>query len=423
MKFLICLAFLFLTVGAEKARFDNYRVYSVEIENQIQYEAMKYLDENSDSFDFWDPPNLHHHTEVLVPPHMFANFEEISQRLKMKTKMIISNFQALIDEESKPSKRKSAFVDWDAYASLDEIYAWLDGMNQRFPAYTSFKTVGTTYEGRPIKAFSVSKKASNRAIVIESHIHAREWIASTASLYLIDQLLTSTDPEVQDLTDNINWYIITNANPDGFEFSRNNNRNWRKTRRPVSILCDGVDANRNFGYNFLTRDENGNLGASTTPCSDTYAGPSGLSEIETQVIDSLLAEHANHTDLFLSLHSYGHYLLYPWGSSILPPPNNNILYDVGIKFRDALRELDGINYAVGSSNTVLYATSGASPDHAYAVHNIPLSYTIEMRGNGHYGNYAFVLPPEFIKINAIEIFTGIKGMIAEAKRHGYFGQS
>jgi hypothetical protein len=53
MKLLICLAFLFLSAGAEKARFDNYRLYSVQIENNKQYEAMKYLEEHSDSVNYF----------------------------------------------------------------------------------------------------------------------------------------------------------------------------------------------------------------------------------------------------------------------------------------------------------------------------------------------------------------------------------
>lgn len=67
------------------------------------------------------------------------------------------------------------------------------------------------------------------------------------------------------------------------------------------------------------------------------------------------------------------------------------------------------------------AASGTSPDHAYGAHNIPLSYTIEMRGNGPYGNFGFVLPPQFIDINSREIFAGLRGMIEEAKRLGYLG--
>lgn len=45
---------------------------------------------------------------------------------------------------------------------------------------------------------------------------------------------------------------------------------WRKNRVPVSSLCRGVDGNRNFGYNWLVPDENGNAGASTSPCSGSF---------------------------------------------------------------------------------------------------------------------------------------------------------
>ena len=49
MKLVALLAFLFLSAEAEKARFDNYRVYSVLVENEQQHEAMQYLQEHSDS--------------------------------------------------------------------------------------------------------------------------------------------------------------------------------------------------------------------------------------------------------------------------------------------------------------------------------------------------------------------------------------
>lgn len=49
MKVLIFLTIFFVIAKAEMARYDNYRVYSVKIENEEQYEAMKYLEEYSDS--------------------------------------------------------------------------------------------------------------------------------------------------------------------------------------------------------------------------------------------------------------------------------------------------------------------------------------------------------------------------------------
>lgn len=52
MKFLVVFALFFLATNGEKARFDNYRVYSVIIENDKQLEAFKYLEEHSDSVNF-----------------------------------------------------------------------------------------------------------------------------------------------------------------------------------------------------------------------------------------------------------------------------------------------------------------------------------------------------------------------------------
>ena len=54
---------------------------------------------------------------------------------------------------------------------------------------------------------------------IEANIHAREWISSATATYLIYQLLTSTDPAMMDMAENIDWYIIPVLNVDGFSYS------------------------------------------------------------------------------------------------------------------------------------------------------------------------------------------------------------
>lgn len=49
MKFIVIFLVAFLAVNAEKSRFDNYRVYSITIENDEQFKIMKYIEEHSDS--------------------------------------------------------------------------------------------------------------------------------------------------------------------------------------------------------------------------------------------------------------------------------------------------------------------------------------------------------------------------------------
>lgn len=53
------------------------------------------------------------------------------------------------------------------------------------------------------------------------------------------------------------------------------------------------------------------VGTSPNPCSETYPGPKPFSEYETQA----LADFLNGIDLklYISFHSYGQYLMYPYG--------------------------------------------------------------------------------------------------------------
>ena len=54
------------------------------------------------------------------------------------------------------------------------------------------------------------------------------------------------------------------------------------------------------------------IGASTNPCSDVFQGPTPFSEPETLGLSDLMSK-VGHLDLFITLHSYGQAVLYPWG--------------------------------------------------------------------------------------------------------------
>lgn len=78
-------------------------------------------------------------------------------------------------------------------------------------------------------------------------MHAREWISGATSTYILNELLTSTDPAVIDIAENFDWYIFPVTNPDGYAFTHSSDRMWRKTRTPYST-CFGADPNRNWGH-------------------------------------------------------------------------------------------------------------------------------------------------------------------------------
>ncbi|XP_044004142.1 carboxypeptidase B-like isoform X2 [Aphidius gifuensis] len=151
-------------------------------------------------------------------------------------------------------------------------------------------------------------------------------------------------------------------------------RFWRKTRSNSGSRCPGTDANRNFDYKWMT------IGASSSPCEDTYAGPKPFSEPETQALRDFLLANKQAIKVYLTLHSYGNWLLHPWGWTDKLPENEPILRKVGLDAAEALSSKYGTRYTVGSSTVLLYAAAGGSDDWAMAVAGIELSYTIELPG-------------------------------------------
>lgn len=167
----------------------------------------------------------------------------------------------------------------------------------------------------------------------------------------------------------------------------------------IGKQCDGVDGNRNFGYHWME------AGASSYECSETYAGPEPFSEPETTALKNFILKYQDQLKLYLTFHSYGQYILYPWGYTSDLPEDVDELDSLGRKVNDAIRAVDGTRYTVGSSTNVLYAAAGGSDDWAKGVAGVQLSYTIELPGGGMGG---FDLPPSEILDVCVETFEGVK---------------
>ncbi|KFB45620.1 zinc carboxypeptidase [Anopheles sinensis] len=397
--------------SAEQARFDNYRVYEVSIDTARQLQALQQLELNSDGYSFWESPvQTNMRLSIVVPPHKFAHFEELTTALALKTRLQIEDFQKVIDAE-RPNRSTRATFGWTDYYTVEEIYAWMDEIVAQNPSILTGSVYGKSYEGRDLKAIKLSQKAGNPGIFIEANIHAREWISSATATWLLNELLTSTNPAVQDLAQNYDWYFIMIANPDGLAYTKTTNRQWRKTRQPVNDLCVGTDPNRNFDYFWM------NGGASSVPCSDTFAGPAPFSEPETKAMADYYATIADKINIQFSFHSYGQYLLTPFGFSGAPQPSNNAdLQQIATVTAAAIQATFGTRYTFGNSASVLYVTSGSTVDYFVGVHGTKLGYTFEFRDTGATG---FVLPANQIIPNAQETLNGLIAFVAEAKRLGY----
>jgi len=416
MKLQLALVLLLgVSCFAAKSRYDNYKLYSFMLSNEEQVKHVAELERSSDSLDFWSGPSLARNVSVVVAPHKLGEFEDFLDRFNIPFEIQVENLQELVDAQdpellsrNTPEPRNFA---WDRFYTPAEMTTWLDGLVQRCGPLT-VTTIGTSFEGRPIRAFHYTERANNPAIFIEANIHAREWASSATATWLLNELCTNTgNAAIRNLALTVDWYIIPVANPDGHQFSHSTTRLWRKTRQPHGT-CIGADPNRNFDFFW-----NGG-GSSTNPCSDTFHGPNPFSEPETAAIRTFYGSIASQTRIFLSFHAFGQYLLMPFGHTTANSNNHANLLSVAQATATAIRNTAGADYLFGSTASVLYTASGSSPDWAFGVHNTRLAYTFEFRPIRNTSN-GFLLAPAQIIPNNVEVVNGIVAMVARARELGH----
>jgi carboxypeptidase A len=217
------------------------------------------------------------------------------------------NLTRVYDNEMQQNLRNSrSEFNWNSYWQLNQIYEFIEATHLSHPADTEIFQYGTSFEGRPLEGIKVNigGGSGKKAVVIEGLMHAREWISGATVTWMLNQLLSGSDPTIDDVARRYVWYFLPVTNPDGYAFTWSSNRNWRKTRRPSSGICWGSDPNRNWDNHFAQG------GTSTNPCSDTYPGPSPFSEPETLALSNYLSTIPNLVG-YLSFHAYGHMLMTP----------------------------------------------------------------------------------------------------------------
>ncbi|XP_026314602.1 carboxypeptidase B-like [Hyposmocoma kahamanoa] len=304
------------------------------------------------------------------------------------------------------SRQGKAAIPYDDFPRHAQVNEYIESIAQRYPDIVTLVTAGNSYDGRPIKYLKISttnfEDPSKPIYFMDAMIHAREWVTTPVTLYAIHRLVEDLRNEDRDLLENIDWIIYPMVNPDGYEYSHDSERLWRRTRstNPVDpSTCLGVDGNRNFDIAFNT------VGVSSNPCSTTYPGVTPFSDVETVYIRDILHANLDRIQLYMNIHSHGNWILYGYGFNETLPPNAAQIHHVGATMGatiDALKLDLAPFYRVGNSAFLLYATSGSAQDYAQSI-GVPFSYTLELPGYG----FLFEAPPQFIgQINA-ETWEGI----------------
>jgi len=326
--------------------------------------------------------------DLTVAPNFVGVIKQLLRAKGVHYTTAILDIQNAIDMENVEATGVPSFrggcstktgMSWSKYHDYNTILSFVNCLGE---TYNEVKVhyLGTSTEGRAIKVVELGK--GNKKIWIDGGIHAREWI-SPASVSFILRALAEESHNYQDILNSFTFFISPSINPDGYEYSRNSDRMWRKTRGGNrSGACAGVDPNRNFGYHW------GGKGTSTNPCSEIYKGTYAFSEPETRAVKDFIMSRSG-WQMYLTFHSYGQMILYPWGYERLDHSQESELKRLGNVAARAMSR----GYTVGSAAKVLYPAAGGSDDWAFGGAKIPYSYTFELPDTGTHG---FILPASYI---------------------------
>lgn len=147
------------------------------------------------------------------------------------------------------------------------------------------------------------------------------------------------------------------------------------------------------------------------PCDQTYKGRSAGDSPEIKALVSHMTSVKDRQNIaqYIDFHSYGQYLLSPYGYTSNVPANSNAQVALANRSVAAIQAVYGTEWTTGPSGATLYPTTGSSVDYAFDVAGADYAYTYELRDKGENG---FVLPPSEIRPVGIEMLEGVKVLLA-----------
>jgi hypothetical protein len=297
-----------------------------------------------------------------------------------------------------PGQGVDTIPGFPCYRTVEETFAAAQAIVTAHPTLATWTDIGDSWEkltpgGNPgwdilvLKLTNSAIPGPKPKLLVNSTIHAREY--TTAELvtrfaeYLAAQYGVNAD--VTWMLDHQEIHLVLQSNPDGRKIAETGVL-WRKNTDSDdgcgSSSSWGTDLNRNFPYNWGCCG-----GSSGSPCSETYRGPSGGSEPETQAVRNYMAAifpdygdpgggnpiPADAAGLFLDIHSYSQLVLWPWGGTFNPAPNGIALQTLGRKFAY-------FNNYLPEQSIYLYATDGTTIDNIYGQLGVS-AYTFELGTN------------------------------------------
>jgi len=345
---------------------------------------------------------------VQLSPDQFAHVEQETSLFQNIT-IVENDLQTAISAESEriaagsiTSKAQKSLLDWfTEFHRFEEIKQWFENLERENKASMRLvRSIGSSHERRDIFALHIGDGVNSQKpkIWVQCLIHAREWVSGSVCQYIALELasgMKSNNPKIQQLLQRVQIIMVPVVNPDGYVFSWDRNRLWRKNRRG-----GGVDLNRNFD------DHWGMAGKAISHNSDIFGGTRPASEPEVQAIQSYFnsMNYGEGVIAALDFHSFSQMILRPVGWSKNVCPHEDFLRYASQTMSMAMKG-EGRNYPIKRS-CELYLNSGTATDWFYT-RGARYSIAIELPPSCSMNDVTgFMLPPNQILGICKEAFSG-----------------
>ncbi|VVC93997.1 unnamed protein product [Leptidea sinapis] len=338
---------------------------------------MEFVDANDVTINIWKEEFST--MDVMVEGPRAAQVASMMQEREIPFAVAVGDVAVLIDKEQGSSFIRMT-MDWERYHRLDVIYEFMENLQKEFPFLCALLKISN---GNP----------NNTGIWMDGAIHPREWVSISVVTFIADRIVRTFNDQPASVT-NKDWYVLLNGcsnimtvslsiryivpvlNPDGYEYTHTTDRMWRKNRSRYGecVAMDGVKRAK---------------------------------KARRTIPEKVILKSGVDFKVFLSFHSYGEVIIFPWGYTSDACPDYVELLEGGTAMAKAIFQESGHTYKVGSTKDLMYYAAGTSIDWSYGVANVPFSYMIELRGKKH----RFLLPSEEIVPTARETMNGVLSLL------------
>ena len=241
-----------------KKKYNNFQLWRVYIQRKsdISYLDELRMSEEGKKLHWLENPKLHSFTDVVVAPTLIESFKKFLTKGNIKVHVKLRNIQNAIKYENLRFNKREQLeteminghpLSFFRYHPSKDIHAYYNFIKRKYARFVELITLGFSFNSKPLMIVKVSAPRKARiaspqkpGVFILAGVSANLWLPVASSLYILHTLVTNlaNNDSLGEYIRKYDWYVLALLNVDGYDYSMNYDRLWRKTRSEYSNTDD-----------------------------------------------------------------------------------------------------------------------------------------------------------------------------------------